>query len=196
MKTKIKLTVCISLICVCLFGWVWPLSNSSTPDTFTSAFGPRDKDETPGLQYDFHNGMDLQATSSVPVYAAHAGYATQHYDANSGNYVKILSGNIRTYYMHLSQSLVNGVNVTEGQQIGISGNSGGSSYHLHYEYREDNDDKHPLHVMPYTNGALVNIEMDLTFDTDFSFELTVNDTELDVDRLDIELFYREMGEYY
>lgn len=66
MKTKIIFIVCFSLICIGLFSWTWPLSNSSAQDTFTSAFGPRDKYDTPGLQYDFHRGMDLEETSFLP----------------------------------------------------------------------------------------------------------------------------------
>ena len=57
MKFKLfVMTVTIFSLSNLLFAWTWPLNNSSSPDTFISAFGPRDKEETQGLQYDFHRG--------------------------------------------------------------------------------------------------------------------------------------------
>lgn len=49
----------------------WSLSCSSTPDDFTSAFGPRNKGTQANPEYYHHGGMDLQASMNEPVYAAH-----------------------------------------------------------------------------------------------------------------------------
>ena len=59
MKAKSILILCLFFVYVGLSAWRWPISNSSTPDTFTSAFGPRDKSSS-GFTYNFHKGMDLQ----------------------------------------------------------------------------------------------------------------------------------------
>ena len=63
MKTKITFILVSSLICIGLFSWTWPLSNSSSPDTFTSPFGPRECDG-----YDFHRGIDLRTSLDTDVY--------------------------------------------------------------------------------------------------------------------------------
>ncbi len=191
MKIKILFIVCFSLICIGLSSWTWPLSNSSSPDdadTFTSPFGPRWLG-----YYDFHNGMDLQATSPQDVHASHAGYATQESGGAGGDLIRIESGSIRTYYMHLSERYVNNENVPEGYLIGKSGNSGGVPYHLHFEYRVNNDDKHPLQVMPYHDNYYCGAEMLTTDNRDFSFKLTIDDDELDIDIIDIVFIYEDNG---
>ena len=38
---------------------VWPISGSQTQDVMTSPFGPRDRDETVGFEYDFHEGFGI-----------------------------------------------------------------------------------------------------------------------------------------
>ena len=93
MKTKITFTLVISLICTGLFSWTWPLSNSNSPDdadTFTSPFGPRWLG-----YYDFHEGMDLQASEGTPVYAAHSGWVHASY-GHSGIYFYKLNVNGKT----------------------------------------------------------------------------------------------------
>jgi len=38
---------------------VWPISGSQTQDVMTSPFGPRDKNEAAGFEYDFHEGFGI-----------------------------------------------------------------------------------------------------------------------------------------
>ena len=103
------------------------------------------------MQYDFHEGLDLQATSPESVYAAHSG--TAHLVPQSrdeGNWIWIENGSTRTYYMHLSEfnNSIDDQWVNEHDYIGMSGDSGcPGSPHLHFEYRYNNDAKHPLQVM-------------------------------------------------
>ena len=40
-------------------GAVWPISASQTQDVMTSPFGPRDKNEAAGFDYDFHEGFGI-----------------------------------------------------------------------------------------------------------------------------------------
>lgn len=57
-------------------GQVWPISNSYNPDPFVSAYGPRDKNDSESFyEYDFHYGMDLQASYGTLVYASFDGIA-------------------------------------------------------------------------------------------------------------------------
>ncbi|MCK4956060.1 MAG: hypothetical protein KAS49_00385 [Candidatus Cloacimonetes bacterium] len=56
---KFSIVFFILILAIECCGWTWPLSKSETPDTFTSAFGPRDKSSS-GFTYNFHKGMDLQ----------------------------------------------------------------------------------------------------------------------------------------
>src|SRR6266568_3363073 len=47
------------------YHFIWPLSNSPTPDEMNTSFGPRiDAD-----RWDFHDGIDLPATVGTPVFA-------------------------------------------------------------------------------------------------------------------------------
>jgi murein DD-endopeptidase MepM/ murein hydrolase activator NlpD len=94
-----------------LLSWSWSLSNSVNPDTFTSAFGPRDEYTTPGLQYDFHEGMDLQAQSPQNVYAAHSGIAHLVPESrNEGNWIYLIHKN----------SLANELFMTSMKEIQVS----------------------------------------------------------------------------
>jgi len=202
MKTKILFAVCFSLFCIGLFSWTWPLSNSNDPDdadTFTSAFGPRDKYGTPGLQYDFHRGMDLQATLPENVYPAHSGNAYLADGNGGGNWIYIEDGSTVTYYMHLSDRFItHGQAVTPDTLIGKTGDSGTPGYpHLHFAYLESYTDyKHPLQVMPYTNDDPVGVEMVTTFEDNFSFKLTIDDTELDIDRIEMMLGWYDWSPDY
>lgn len=93
-----------------------------------------------------HNGIDLRAPEGTPVYAAENGTVMNVHqwngirtvgDTNSyGNMIKLgHSGEMDTLYAHMSRLLVvQGQQVTKGQQIGVAGNTGnGFGSHLHFE---------------------------------------------------------------
>ncbi len=108
-----------------------PLVNP-TMGTVTSPFGNRGSD--------FHPGMDIANGADVPIYAAGSGVvAKSYYSPSYGNCVIIShSYNGQTYstlYAHMQARFVqDGQVVTQGQQIGIMGNTGQSfGQHLHFE---------------------------------------------------------------
>lgn len=45
--------------------FIWPLSNSVTPDEMNTSYGPR----IDAYRWDFHDGIDLRATVGTPAYA-------------------------------------------------------------------------------------------------------------------------------
>lgn len=89
---------------------------------------------------DWHPGVDL-AVYKKKVHSVGPGKVTyaQFNNGGYGNLVKILHDNgYETYYAHLSKlDVKKGDRVTDGQVIGVSGNTGGKStgYHLHFEVR-------------------------------------------------------------
>src|SRR5690606_30367386 len=91
----------------------------------------------------YHHGsevrqaLDFDATAGTPVLASAAGQAWRYYEAGgAGNYIVIdHGGGWKTYYFHLAQfSVAHGATVSQGQQIGTTGNTGNSfGAHIHYE---------------------------------------------------------------
>jgi murein DD-endopeptidase MepM/ murein hydrolase activator NlpD len=122
------------------------LPNRSTSRNFsrgggpfiTSPFGNRDNPNAPGTTQN-HGGIDIEARNGTPVKAALAGRVT--FAGDSGNYGMLIkiehAGNLETRYAHLSGASVSiGENVTAGQVIGSSGQSGNATGpHLHFELR-------------------------------------------------------------
>ena len=104
----------------------------------TSNFGDRDNPNNPGTRQN-HGGVDLEASVGTPVKAAMNGRVI--FAGDSGNYgilIKIVHpGNFETRYAHLDEVSVSvGNNVTAGQVIGKSGESGNATGpHLHFELR-------------------------------------------------------------
>ena len=104
------------------------------------------------LFYDEHTGYDFvpagAANLNVPVYAAAAGTVSRIYD--SYNTVVIDHGNgYQTYYLHMMSSglIANNSTVVKGQQIGVVGNAGGVSPHLHFTVKQGT-----ARVDPYREG--------------------------------------------
>ncbi len=96
-----------------------------------------------------HEGIDFRAAKGTPVLASERGVVL--YVGTSlrgfGLMVVIAHGDDwSTAYAHLSRSLVKrGDNVSKGQRIAYSGNSGRSSGpHLHFEVRKGADPLDPL----------------------------------------------------
>lgn len=98
----------------------------------TSGYGPR--------WGDFHHGVDIAKSGSVPVVSTGDGVVIRSYYSNSyGNTIFIahsVNGQVYTsVYAHLSSRQVSsGQTVSKGQQIGYMGNTGRSfGQHLHFE---------------------------------------------------------------
>nr|WP_249292567.1 M23 family metallopeptidase [Metabacillus flavus] len=90
-------------------------------------------------QKKLHGGVDI-ANGNVPVHAAASGTVIRSsYSSSWGNVVfisHVINGkNYTTIYAHLDSSSVHsGQSVSQGQQIGIMGTTGGSTgTHLHFE---------------------------------------------------------------
>ncbi len=81
--------------------------------------------------------LDFNAPGGTPVLASAAGAAYRYYEAGgAGNYIVVdHGGGWKTYYFHLSAfSVAHGASVSQGQQVGITGNTGNSfGAHIHYE---------------------------------------------------------------
>jgi murein DD-endopeptidase MepM/ murein hydrolase activator NlpD len=104
--------------------------------TITSAFGTRVSPRTQKNEH--HRGVDFKCKIGTPVKSTAAGVVVlvKEADGGYGKRIEIRHDeNHMTRYAHLSEIKVNeGDEVTLGQIIGLSGNSGWSTApHLHYE---------------------------------------------------------------
>jgi murein DD-endopeptidase MepM/ murein hydrolase activator NlpD len=114
-------------------GMIWPVEGP-----ITSPFGGRDI----GAGYEYHPGIDISVPEGTPIHAALAGTVvfTQS-EAESGGYGNYTcidhGGGLSTCYAHQSEFLVSpGEAVSQGQIIGLSGNTGYSTGpHVHFEVR-------------------------------------------------------------
>lgn len=116
-------------------------SNMPTATPFiTSNFGFRKHPKLEGVTR-LHGGADLRAPIGTAVFAAEGGMVIQRtgFSASGGNMVTILTSSGKTLvYMHNNRVHVNaGDNVTAGQQVAESGNTGNTSAapHLHFEVK-------------------------------------------------------------
>jgi murein DD-endopeptidase MepM/ murein hydrolase activator NlpD len=110
----------------------WPVTG-----VITSPFGWR---KSPfGGAPDFHQGLDIGASTGTPVTAAASGtIISAGWYGGYGNYILIdHGGGMSTGYGHLSRIFVsNGQQVQRGQAIGAVGSTGLSTGpHLHFEVR-------------------------------------------------------------
>lgn len=89
----------------------------------------------------FHYGMDFACGIGTPVLAVADGIVTEaYYHHQFGNTVLLTHPDgTRTRYAHMSELLVQeGQTVTQGQTVGLSGNTGDSTGpHLHFEVIKD-----------------------------------------------------------
>jgi murein DD-endopeptidase MepM/ murein hydrolase activator NlpD len=95
-----------------------------------------------------HNGVDFDAETGDPVYAAYPGTVTHAgWETGFGNLVVIDHGDgVETYYAHNSEVLVNeGDWVDAGGQIAKAGNTGRSfGSHVHFEVHVNGEPVEPL----------------------------------------------------
>lgn len=108
-----------------------------------------------------HNGIDLGMPIGTPIFASKAGKVLKAgVDTKGINYGggKIIMlehpDGTATNYFHLDDwSVKTGDNVRQGQQIGLSGNTGGSTGpHLHFEIKEGGKYKDPIFVINGSGG--------------------------------------------
>jgi murein DD-endopeptidase MepM/ murein hydrolase activator NlpD len=98
-----------------------------------------------------HNGVDFDAETGDPVYAAYPGTVTHAgWESGFGNLVIIDHGDgVETYYAHNSEILVDeGDWVDAGGQIANAGNTGRSfGSHVHFEVHVDGQPVEPLNYL-------------------------------------------------
>ena len=118
---------------------IWPLSGR-----ITSGFGPR--------WGRFHQGIDIAAPVGTIVRAAAAGEVTATGWRSGYGYTVTIEhgGGTRTFYAHLSRTLVHaGAAVEKGEPIGKVGETGhATGPHLHLEVHIDGDPVDPMSVLP------------------------------------------------
>lgn len=123
-------------------GMIWPVASCTR---ITSLFGYRVDPITGAVNGTLsnHKGIDIAlpygALEGAPVSAAAAGQVIiSRYSKSAGNWVILYHGNSTyTVYMHFSKrNVVEGQWVSQGQTIGLVGNTGWSTgAHLHFEVR-------------------------------------------------------------
>ncbi len=194
---------------------VWPISSSSEPnaDVTTSPFGPRMN----GTKYQIHYGMDIRATTPLPVHAVLSGnvIAVQGQDVGAtGKYVLIQhhgNGNA-TRYIHLSQvrPLQVGDFVFDRQEIGTSGQTGAAlgNPHLHLDHykhsilplNDNKDTDNPLLILPHETTAPYQIQsLGFSFQYEesnpphtqwppaISFQVYIPKKRLDFNRIEVDI---------
>jgi murein DD-endopeptidase MepM/ murein hydrolase activator NlpD len=96
----------------------------------------------------FHTGVDIPKAKGTPVYVTGNGVVTRKgYNSGYGYFIEIEhAGGFRSFYAHLSRTLVNvGDSVSITQQIACVGNTGVTTgSHLHYEIRKGNRFLNPV----------------------------------------------------
>jgi len=108
----------------------------------------------------FHTGIDIPKPKGTAVYASGNGTVIRRgYCSGYGNFIEIEhAGGFRSFYAHLSKTLVNvedSVNIT--QQIACVGSTGVSTgNHLHYEIRKGNRFLNPAGWCDYLFEILKN----------------------------------------
>lgn len=139
------------LACLPLCGHAAEFGFAPVSGQMTSPFGWR-VDPMTGSQR-FHGGIDLAASSGVPVYAPQAGYVLfSGYYGGYGNVVVLNHGHsLYTLYGHNSQLLVNaGEAVYRGQAISRVGSTGRSTGpHLHFEVHYNGQYINPITYLSY-----------------------------------------------
>ncbi len=124
--------------------------------TFTQAFGCSPYSFEPynsSLGCNYHNGIDLAASSYTPIVAAAAGTVTAAgwCDCGLGYYVTIDHGNgYKTTYGHMAEqpSVAVGQTVSQGEAIGPLGSTGLSTGpHVHFVIEQNGVDIDPLSVL-------------------------------------------------
>lgn len=130
--------------------WIDPVANMRTRFRFTSDFGYRIHPISKVRR--LHAGIDIGTPTGTPLVAPAAGRVLRVINnAGCGRGMEIAhANNINTVYCHLSTVRVRqGQQVTQGQVIGETGNTGASTGpHLHFETKVNGAHVHPKTVNP------------------------------------------------
>lgn len=133
--------------------FAWPVD----PVVITSGYGHR----THPIHgdYRFHEGIDLEASRSQPVYAVGPGVvAFAGWNAGHGKQVELQHDpHLSTRYSHLAAwSVQPGALVRKGDVIGWAGKTGSATgVHLHFELRRDGASLDPEETLPRPDGVVV-----------------------------------------
>ena len=125
--------------------YLWPLSNSATPDEMNTSFGPRINED----RWDFHDGIDLPAPGGTRGARDAEGQGPH---AGTGRIGRLFIAPCRgqgerpgpradlyNVYLHLDSidpAVVTGGSVVQGQLIGTVGDDDATYTHLHMEFRK------------------------------------------------------------
>lgn len=124
----------------------WPVASRRITATFHDQTYPyRNLFEHSGVDFGVKQGTSVKAAEAG--YVAQVGIGTKWY----GNYIMIIhNNNLSTLYAHLSSVNVKADQyVSQGQLIGLSGNTGFSSGpHLHFEVRSNGVPVDPFSYLP------------------------------------------------
>ena len=127
-------------------GYIWPTNNTRV---VTSPYGER---WCPFHGYESHNGADIGAARGSAVLAAKSGRVIQA-GWNGGYGISVMIAHddgITTLYGHMDGCSVSvGQTVSQGETIGICGNTGNSSgAHIHYTMYKNGGTIDPLPYLP------------------------------------------------
>ncbi len=127
-------------------GYIWPTNNTRV---VTSPYGER---WCPFHGYESHNGADIDAARGSAVLAAKSGRVIQA-GWNGGYGISVMIAHddgITTLYGHMDGCSVSvGQTVSQGETIGICGNTGNSSgAHIHYTMYKNGGTIDPLPDLP------------------------------------------------
>lgn len=127
-------------------GYIWPTNNTRL---VTSPYGER---WCPFHGYESHNGADIDAARGSAVLAAKSGRVIQA-GWNGGYGISVMIAHddgITTLYGHMDGCSVSvGQTVSQGETIGICGNTGNSSgAHIHYTMYKNGGTIDPLPYLP------------------------------------------------
>ena len=128
------------------------------PLRITSGFGIRRHPISKKLKR--HKGIDIAKVKGTPVHASGNGIVTRTgNDTGYGIFIEIKhSGNFRSFYAHLSKTIVNvGDTVSATQPIAYVGSTGRTTgCHLHYEVRKNKQFLNPTDWCYCLVGILEN----------------------------------------
>ena len=99
-----------------------------------------------------HKGIDIASNAGTKIKAAMAGIVTQvSTEGDYGNHIKITRDNVTTLYAHCQEMyVVEGQEITEGQEIATVGNTGNSTGpHLHFEIRINDQYVNPAEIIQF-----------------------------------------------
>ena len=127
-------------------GYIWPTNNTRV---VTSPYGER---WCPFHGYESHNGADIDAARGSAVLATKSGRVIQA-GWNGGYGISVMIAHddgITTLYGHMDGCSVSvGQTVSQGETIGICGNTGNSSgAHIHYTMYKNGGTIDPLPYLP------------------------------------------------